>query len=71
MNIRLILSKLFKKNRLLTSNKIKNNSKGSSRSKENIWPQTSDREKRGLNKKKKRSSEPRTEKSMRSRLNMI
>ena len=70
MNIRLILSKLFKKNRLLPSNKRKNNSKGSSRSKENISLQTLDREKRGLNKKKKKSSEPRSEKSMTLRLNM-
>ena len=59
------------KNKLLPSKKRKKSLKRSLRSKENIWPQTTDREKRGLNKKKKRSSEQKTEKSMRSRLNMI
>ena len=59
------------KNKLLPSKKRKKKLKRSLRSKENIWPQTLNRKKRGLNKKKKRSSEPRISKSMTSRRNLI
>jgi len=44
------------KNKLLPSKKRKKSLKRSLRSKENIWSQTLNIKKRGLNKKKKRSS---------------
>jgi hypothetical protein len=53
-----------RKSKLLPSKKRKKNLKRSLRSKENIWPQILNRKKRGLNKKKKRSSEPRISKLM-------